>query len=98
MIAENDGTRPRGLKGAFDKAREAWNNEHGYSSRGRSQSPRPLKPLISNDNHSDSDDSYSDLAPMGSMVCTNVFGLRCLPCDVDDRCIDDVDSDCASDE
>ena len=26
----------------------------------------------------------SDLAPLGSMVCTSVVGLRCLPCANDD--------------
>ena len=36
---------------------------------------------MSEDDGSDSDDSHSDLAaPIGSMR-TNVFGLRCIPCD-----------------
>ena len=81
MLAENGGTRPKGLKGAFEKAREAWNKEHGRDRDGRSKSPRSLKPLLSDDLCSDSDDSESDLRPIGSMVCTSVFGLRCLPCD-----------------
>ena len=87
MLADNNGKRPKGLKGAFEKAREAWNKEHGRDRDGRSKSPRPLKPLMSDDDDSDSDDSHSDLiAPMGSMMCadvakTNVFSLRCIPCD-----------------
>ena len=33
----------------------------------------------------ESDDDESDLAPLGSLVCTNTFGLRCLPCAKDDN-------------
>ena len=92
MLAKNGGTRPKGLKGAFEKAREAWNKEHGRDRDGRSKSPRPLKPLLSDDSCSDSDDSESDLAPIGCLPCTNVFGLRCLPCnDADDHIEEESD-------
>ena len=84
MLAKNGGTRPKGLKGAFEKAREAWNKEHGRDRDGRSKSPRSLKPLLSDDLCSDSGDSESDLRPIGSMICTSVFGLRCLPGDGSD--------------
>ena len=83
MLADNGGTRPKGLKGAFEKARDAWNKDHprDRDNRNRSKSPRSMKPLISDDDYSDSDDSESDLAPIGCLPCTNVFGLRCLPYD-----------------
>ena len=74
-LADNGGTRPKGRKGTFDKAKEAWLKEH----RPRSKSPRALKPLLSDAITTGSDDE-SDLAPLGSMVCTNVFGLRCIAC------------------
>ena len=32
MLADTGGFRPKGLKGAFDKAKDAWMNEHGRPS------------------------------------------------------------------
>lgn len=89
MLADNGGTRPKGLKGAFDKAKDAWMKEHG---RPRSKSPRPLKPLMDED-HNDSDDDESDLQPLGSMLCTNIFGLRCLPCEPNKEVVIENDED-----
>ena len=36
-----------------------------------------MKALTEDDGHSDDVDSESDLQPLGSMVCTSAFGLRC---------------------
>lgn len=80
VIADNGGVRPKGLKGAFEKAKEAWLKEH----RPRSKSPRSLKPLISEDPAPVDSDDESDLQPLGSMVCTSVFGLRCIECNDSD--------------
>ena len=80
MLAGDGGSRQKGLKGAFDKAKDAWLKEN----RPRSKSVKSIKPLMSENIVDESDDDESDLAPLGSMVCTNIFGLRCIPCANDD--------------
>ena len=76
------------MKGAFEKARDKLNKEHPRS---RSKSPRPVKALTEDDSHGDDADSESDLHPLGSMVCTSVFGLRC--CGMPELITEDDDDD-----
>ena len=90
LLAKSDGKRPKGHKGAFDKARDEFRRKHGGSSRTpsrerkdkdkkneRSKAIKQLREAEDSESESDSDAEGADLKTLKcSDARTNVFALR----------------------